>query len=306
MSDNKIKSNDNVDNELDDLLENFLIEEDKEYKEDKENTEDKKNKENYNLNLLKNNFKEKKNKTKKKNFNIDSNNFNNLFTFLYLLIIFNIGFKNLLLCSSFYYAYSYTNKKTIINFTTVVYYYIFGLIPTVCMIIVFCIYALSLNWDFIKTFYDFTDYSFNKNLVDIKNGFNNSINHISNLNTFVIIKKKYKTIKKDFNVVLKKKYLNMFLLTLDKIIEFLFINLKYILTFLKEEIEFSIYNFFKRWEKKLLKNKKHIFNRKIDNIKIPNINGLNFDPNMKNDLGALINMMGEAKNMMKLVNEKSQ
>jgi len=288
MTDNKKKENSETD-DLDDLLENFLIEEDKEediYK--NENSINKKN------------IKFKNKSIKKKIYNNnEEQNLNNLVTLFYLFVIFNIGFNNLLLFSSFYYVYNYTNRKTLINFTTVAYYYIFGLIPTICMIIVFCIYSLSLNWDFITTFYDFTDFGINKNLKNLKDNFYKSIDNINNLSTITIINKKYNLVKNKLYSILKIKNIDMLLYYLNKIIGFIFKNIKYILMFLKNEIELIFYNFFKRWEKKL-------FNKKINDIKIPNLNNINVNPAMRKELGNLIHMMGEAKDMMRLVNEKNE
>lgn len=285
----KDNSNQNdQDDEIDELLDNFLI----------DNEED-----DINDNLLEN----------KKDNNIHTHlykeeintDYNNIIFIIKLLIILNFGFNNILLITTIYYSYKQFSSKALISSSTVLYYYIFGFIPTACMIIVFCIYSLALNWDFFQTFYDFTDLKIINYINIFKDNLIKSFNIIYNSSSIKRIKNKiFKNKDKFQNVIIKYK-INNFLKHVNNILGHIFKLLKYIFALIKEEIFLLGLYIFNRFEKKIRIKRKKYFNNKLNSLKIPTINDKNLDDNMKRDLNNLLNMMNQTKDMMKLVSNKN-
>jgi hypothetical protein len=285
----KDNSNQNdQDDEIDELLDNFLI----------DNEED-----DINDNLLEN----------KKDNNIHTHlykeeintDYNNIIFIIKLLIILNFGFNNILLITTIYYSYKQFSSKALISSSTVLYYYIFGFIPTSCMIIVFCIYSLALNWDFFQTFYDFTDLKIINYINIFKDNLIKSFNIIYNSSSIKRIKNfMFKNKDKFQNVIIKYK-INNFLKHVNNILGHIFKLLKYIFAIIKEEIFLLGLYLFNRFEKKIRIKRKKYFNNKLNSLKIPTINDKNLDDNMKRDLNNLLNMMNQTKDMMKLVSNKN-
>jgi hypothetical protein len=269
------------DEEIDDLLDNFLI--DKE-----ENVFDNNKK---NVNFL---IKEESN-----------SEYSNIVLILKLFIILNLGFNNILLLSSLYYLYYDLSSKSLVGSITVLYYYIFGLIPTVCMIGVFCVYAVALNWDFISVFYDFTDLKIIKDLNQFKNNMYNSYLNIYNLESLKKIKNIFHKTKEKFKNYIFEYKLNIILFQFDYVLEKILILVKSIFKFLSKEMYLFASYTYNRFEKKIKVKKKIYFNNKLNKLKIPIINDKNLDTNMKRDLNNLLKMMNQTKDMMKMVSNKN-
>ena len=277
------------DEEIDDLLDNFLID-----KEEKIINNKNLSSINYNKKTINNLIQEENN-----------SEYSNIILIIKLLIILNLGFNNILLMSTLYYVYYDLSSKSLISCITVLYYYIFGLIPTVCMIGVFCVYAIALNWDFLKTFYDFTDLKIIKDLNQFKKNMYNSYLNIYNLDTFKVVNKKFNNFKDILKKTIFDYKLDILLHQVDYVLEKILILTKSIFKVLSREVYLFANYTYNRVEKKIRVRRKVYFDNKLNRLKIPVINDKNLDTNMKNDLNNLLKMMNQTKDMMKMVSNNN-